>query len=228
MDNPIPPATKNQTGPLGFLAPRETARAAKARGQRRYIGRLRILLPIVSACALLGLVVWPMINPEKILSKALKQVPDLVIENLNYTGADSKNQPFSLTAAKATRPKGTGNIFDLEHPQGEITLEEGAWVAARSLYGRLDKDKNLLWLGGNVQIFHDKGYQFTTDEMRADLNERTAWGEKPVLIQGDFGEIRGTGFRLLDSGNVVVIKGAAKAILNLHVQKPSDKPAVNK
>jgi lipopolysaccharide export system protein LptC len=76
-----------------------------------------------------------------------------------------------------------------------------------------------------VQLFHDKGYQFTTDEAQVDINQDDAWGEKPVLIQGGFGEIRGKGFRVLDHGSVVVVGGPAKAILNLRSSGPSDKPA---
>ncbi len=221
---PTEPA-KSASGPLNFLRPKDTVRAAKARSSRGFIGRLRIILPVAAILVLLGLIIWPMINPDKIVSKAIKNIPDLVIENLNYTGEDSKNQPYSISAAKATRPSGNAEIYDLEKPQGEITLEEGAWVAAKSQYGRFDKNKNLLWMGGNVEIFHDHGTQFTTDELQADLNERTAYGEKPVLIQGDFGEIRGAGFRLLDSGKVMMVKGPAKALLNLHGGKGSDKPA---
>jgi hypothetical protein len=79
-----------------------------------------------------------------------------------------------------------------------------------------------------VQLFHDKGFEFTTDELQADLSERIAWGEKPVLIQGGFGEIRGVGFRLLEGGNVIIVKGPAKALLNLHGNDASDTPAAVK
>ena len=223
---------KNQTVPakapserLSFLNARDSARAAKARGPRIFVRRLMIILPAISAVVLLGLFVWPMLNPDKILKKALTKLPDVVIENLNYTNVDSKNQPYSIRAAKATRLAGAQEVFDLEKPQGELTTQEGSWVAAKSLYGRYDHDKNQLWLGGDVQIFHDKGFQFTTDELQADLGARTAWGEKPVLIQGGFGEIRGVGFRLLDGGNVVVVKGPGTALLNLHGGDGSDKPA---
>jgi lipopolysaccharide export system protein LptC len=220
-------ATDSQTsssGPLNFLQPRETKRLVKARGAHRVVSRLRIVLPLLSMLALGGLFIWPMINPHKILTRAMNNMPNLVIENLNFSDVDSKKQPYSISALKATRPKGSANVFDLEKPHGEITLQEGAWVSAQSQYGRYDRDTNHLWLGGDVQIFHDKGYQFTTDELQADLNERLAWGEKPVLIQGNFGEIRGIGFRLLDGGNEIVVKGPAKAILNLHASGASDKP----
>lgn len=212
------------SGPLSFLQPRDTARAARARGARRMMSRLKLILPIASALGILALILWPVLDPNKLMTRVLKNAPDLVIENLNYTNVDSKNQPYSISAAKATRPSGEKNIYDLDKPQGEITLQDGPWVSVRSRYGRFDKDNNLLWLGGNVQIFHDKGYQFTTDEMQVELNDREAWGEKPVLIQGDFGEIRGIGFHLLNSGNTMIVKGPAKALLNLQHTRPSDKP----
>jgi lipopolysaccharide export system protein LptC len=217
--------TQLPTGPLNFLRPRETSRVKKARGKKPLVTRLRVVLPAASAFILLGLCIWPVLHRDKILSKALKQVPDIMIENLNYAGTDSKNQPYSISAGKAIKPAGTTDLYDLERPQAEITLDNGSWVSGKSLFGRYDKENNHLWLGGDVQIFHDKGFQFTTDELQADLNERMAWGEKPVLIQGGFGEIRGLGFRLLDSGNVMVIKGPAKAYLNLHGSQASDKPA---
>lgn len=228
MDDVSPPSEHPSKTRLGFLSPRDSLRAAKARGARKFISRLLIILPLTSILVLGGLFVWPLLNSNKIMTKVLEKVPDIVIENLNFTDRDSKNQPYSISASRATRPSGSQNIFDLEKPQGEITLLEGAWVAVKSLYGRFDKDKNLLWLGGNVQIFYDKGMQFTTDELQANLNERNAWGEKPVLIQGGFGEIRGKGFRLLDSGNVIVVKGPATALLNLQGGKASDKPARSK
>ena len=225
MATPKKPASTAAATPLNFLQPRETKRAVKARMARPMLDRLKVILPVVSVIVLLGLIIWPYINPDKLVSRALQSVPDIVIQNLNFTDFDSKHQPYSISAAKATRPSGLQNVYDLENPQGEITLQEGSWIAAKSQYGRIDKDKNHLWLGGNVQLFHDKGYEFTTDELQADLTQHNAWGEKPVLIQGDFGQIRGLGFQLLDSGNTMIVKGPAKARLNLHGADASDKPA---
>ena len=92
------------------------------------------------------------------------------------------------------------------------------------VYGRYDENAKKLWLGGNVRIFHDKGYQVTTDEMQVNLNNNDAWGEKPVLIQGGFGTIRGIGFRFIDGGKTIVVKGPATAVLSLHGTSASDKP----
>jgi len=219
--------------PLSFISPRATRRAARARDSRttRFVGRLRFILPVGGVILLVVLIAWPWIDPSGLRSMVVKNIPDLVVENLHFTGLDSKNQPYEMIAARATRPQGVANIYDLEKPTGNIQLQSGAWIAGKALYGRYEQNTKRLWLGGDVQLFHDKGYQFTTDEAQVDLNDNTAYGEKPVLIQGDFGEIRGRGFRMLDSGSVVVVEGPAKAILNLHSDPSlqtgaaSDKPA---
>ena len=227
---------ETQSRPLSFITPRATRRAARARDSRttRFVGRLRFILPTCGIILLIVLAAWPWLDPTKIRSMIVKNIPDLVVEHLHFTGLDSKNQPYTMNAARATRPQGLANIYDLDKPSADIQLESGAWIAGKALYGRYDQSTRRLWLGGNVQLFHDKGYQFTTDEAQIDINENDAWGEKPVLIQGDFGEIRGKGFRVLDNGAIVVVKGPAKAILNLHevrrmaicrMAQASDKPA---
>ena len=211
-------------GRLEFIRPRMTRRIARARAGRtaRFVARLRLWLPILAGIVILMLFLWPVIRPTFIMKDVAKNIPDLVIDNLHYTGTDSKNEPYSLSSAHATRPARLHGIYDLTKPEGDITLQSGAWLAGKADYGRYDEVNRKLWLGGDVQIFHDKGYQVTTDEAQVDLNTDDAWGNKPVLIQGAFGTIRGTGFRFLDSGHTVVVKGPATAVLRLHEGAASD------
>jgi lipopolysaccharide export system protein LptC len=209
--------------PLSFIRPRQK-RVMNASHSRRVMW-LRGALPVGAFLVLVALVAWPMIGTSRIKAIAVGSIPDLVIKNLHLTGLDSKNEPYSLLAVKTTRPGGLKNIYDLDQPQGEITLANGTWIAGKAVYGRYDQDTRRLWLGGDVQMFQDKGNEFTTDEAQVDLNDSNAWGEKPVLIQGAFGEIRGQGFKLIDGGKVMVVTGPARASLDLHAASTSDKPA---
>ncbi len=210
--------------PLSFIRPREK-RGSNAR-RSRVVSALRFALPFGALAVLMALFIWPMFHTSDITAIALKSIPDLVIKNLHFTGLDTKKEPYSMTAAKATRPGGLNNVYDLDNPQGEITMANGAWLSGKAQYGRYNQDTRQLWLGGDVQLFHDKGYEFTTNEAQVDLDNNNAWGEGPVLIQGGFGEIRGSkGFRVLDSGNVMVVNGPAHASLDLHSSNASDKPS---
>ncbi len=227
MTPPPDQDTQTKKHSLSFITPRVTRRAARARssGATRLVAKLRFILPVAALLILGVVVIWPSINPEKIKSEIVKKIPDLVIEDLHFNGLDSKNEPYSMTAARATRPGGLQNVYDLNKPRAEITLQDGAWLSGQSDFGRYDQDTRKLWLGGNVQLFHDKGYEFTTDEAQIDISADNAYGEKPVLIQGDFGEIRGQGFKALDAGKTFVVTGPAKAILSLHAKDGSDKPS---
>jgi lipopolysaccharide export system protein LptC len=217
-----PEAPAPVADPLSFIRPRKREMSAR---RNFIIGWLRFVLPLGALCALAAIFVWPMIEPNKIAAIAMKNIPDVVIRNLHFTGLDTKNEPYSLTALKATRPGGMTNIYDFDQPKAEITLLNGAWLSGKAEYGRYNQDTHHLWLGGDVQLYHDKGYQFTTDEAQIDLNDNNAWGAKPVLIQGGFGEIRGQGFRMLDSGKVMVVNGPAHASLDLRAASVSDKPS---
>ncbi|NTU77408.1 MAG: LPS export ABC transporter periplasmic protein LptC [Alphaproteobacteria bacterium] len=218
------PATK-----LGSVRPRDTRRALAQSGTHsRRVGLLRWLLPVLAFLSLATLVIWPMIGAPNLNATIAQAIPDLVVENLRLSGMDSNNQPYALTAARALQAKDAKNMVDLEKLQGDIALTSGAWLAGKADQGRLDQETKRLWLGGNVQMFHDQGYQFTTSETQIDMGQNTAWGDKPIVIQGTFGEIRGQGFKILERGKVVVVEGHAEARFNLHEKPASDKPPVEK
>jgi lipopolysaccharide export system protein LptC len=213
---------------LSFIQPRDNDRTRKARRTPRIANFLRVALPTLALVVLLALLIWPALRPNKISTAIVKNIPDLVVDNLHFTGTDSKDQAYSINAVKATRPQGLQNIFDLDQPKAEITMTNGVWLAVQSQQGRYDQDSRKLWLGGDVQVFHDQGYQFTSDELQVDMKENYAFGNKPVLIQGSFGEITGQGFRLLEGGQVMIVKGPARAILALQNTPSPDKPVTPK
>jgi len=215
---------------LGLLRPKDTTQVVRrGAAYSRVVGVLRWVLPSLVLLGLAGLIVWPMISAERFSTALVERVPNLMVEDLHLTGLDSRNQAYSLTAARALQAKGAKNknTVDLEKPEAEISLDNGTWLAGKATYGRLDQTEQKLWLGGTVEFFHDKGYRFISDEANIDMEKNTAWGEKPVLLQGSFGEIRGQGFRFLDGGKVFVVTGKSSARLDLQPSGGSDKPSGN-
>jgi lipopolysaccharide export system protein LptC len=211
--------------PLRSLRLRDTREAAAESGAHsRRVSRLRRALPVLALLVLLAVTVWPMLGTKRLSTIVAEAVPNLMVENLKLSGLDADSQPYSLTAARAMQAGGGKNIVDLEKPQGEITLNSGAWLAGKADQGRFDQQNKRLRLDGHVELFHDQGYRFTTGAAQLDMDGNAAWGDQPVLIQGAFGEIRGEGFKVLERGKVVVVTGHAQAILNLPAAGSSDKP----
>jgi len=221
---------KEPKGRLDFMRPTMTVRIKRARVGRMasFMRRLRIILPLLAGGVLLLLFIWPSMLPAFRISDIAKNIPDLVVDNLHYTGVDDKNEPYTVRAAQAMRPANFKGIYDLVKPEGEITLQSGAWLDGKADKGRYDENEKNLWLSGNVRVFHTDGYQITSEEARVDLKKGEASGDKDVLIQGPFGTIRGVGFTYGESGRQVVIKGPAVALLNLHKKGSSDKPLARK
>ncbi|MCL2474242.1 MAG: LPS export ABC transporter periplasmic protein LptC [Alphaproteobacteria bacterium] len=199
---------------LSFISPRITKRIQQARNAAMlpFIMRLRILLLAVSAAVLVLIFVWSSMLPDFTLSKLTEKIPNLVIENLRYSGMDSKKQPFSLFAAQATKPMAFESIYDLTDLEGEITLQNGTWLDGKAQKGRFDKSSNELWLTGNVNIFRDDGFQVKTEEAYLNINDKIASGIDDVSILGPYINIHGKGFNILDSGDTVIISGPVKAV----------------
>jgi lipopolysaccharide export system protein LptC len=103
--------------------------------------------------------------------------------------------------------------MDLVRPEAELTRSDGTWVTIRADRGRYNEETGKLLLIGHVNLFHDRGYEFLTDEAHVDTRLGNAWGDLPVTGQGPLGELFGSGFRLYDNGRTVVVTG--RAHLNL-------------
>lgn len=213
---------------LAMLRPRDTTRAkADSYGYSRFVTLLRWFLPVMVLLGLALLFLWPLWSSNKVSLTVVDNIPNLMIEKLNLNGLDSKNHPYTLTAERALQAANNKNMIDLEGPKGELALDNGAWLDGRADHGRLDQSTKQMWLGGNVEFFHDKGHRFSSSEMNVDIPKSLAWGIQPVVINGNFGVIRGAGFRALDSGRTIVIVGPATATLNLQEEPRSDKPNIN-
>lgn len=208
------PSLSNDKDRMAFVRLRDTRQALQQSSHySRRVGLLRWALPGLVLVVLGALIVWPMITGTKLSDVAADNVPNLMIENLHYTGLDADGQPYSVTARRALQVSGGKGLVDLEVPEAEITLKSGAWLVIKATSGRFDQNAKMLWLGGDVRFYHDQGYQVTTSEAQIDVGGFRGWGHQPILIQGPFGEVRGAGWRFLDRGQTLIIEGPATAHL---------------
>lgn len=221
-------APAKASGRLGLLRPRDTG-AAKAQSEAysRAVGVLRWLFPVLVTAGLALLFLWPAMQTNKISVSMEGGAPNLMVEKLHMTGIDARGQAYSITADRALQSAGQKNIVELERPKGDMALQSGAWLLGQAKAGRIDQESKKLWLTGQVELFHDQGSSFASEEMNVDFKQGVAWGDKPVLLKGTFGEIQGAGFEFKDSGKTLIIKGHATAKLSLQKRVASDKPSVN-
>ena len=211
--------------PLRTQQPRKpmaTIRAGRGRGRSsghahgraysRFVHLMKVVLPVIAVGILGLLVAWPRLQ-ETMPEPAARDGGALEMAGAQYLGIDGENRPFSIRAERAVRSPQDPAVMDLVDPEAEITRADGSWVTIRAERGRYNEETGKLLLLDHVNLFHDAGYEFLTDEAHVDTVGGNAWGDRPVTGQGPIGELFGQGFRLYDSGRTIVVTGRAR--LNL-------------
>jgi lipopolysaccharide export system protein LptC len=206
--------------------PRLTRFVAASMGRRhhnvfysRFVSLLKVVLPAV-AVALAGLVLfWPQLNPLdnrfrlKPVQVSIDDLENLRMVSPRFMGVDAKNEPFSITADQAMQDAGGSDVTALTSPKGDITINNGSWIALTADHGDYHKETRVLDLQDNVNVFHDAGYEIKTARAKADLSIGDVYGTDPVEGQGPDSQLRGQGFRIYDKGARISITGKSRLVI---------------
>lgn len=179
------------------------------------VGILRYLLPAVAVGLILLLLVWPRVN--QVGERFAVGLSDLRIDeptnstmvNARFDGIDDEGRPYRVTADQATQRPDDERLVDLERPTGDILTADQTWIAVEAKTGLYNKDEEVLDLEDGVTLFHDQGYEMTTESAKIYMNEGRVVGQRPVDAHGPSGTIRSEGIRIKDRGAVVVFTGPA-------------------
>lgn len=186
----------------------------------RFARFMRYLLPLVAAALVALLVLWPRFQ-EKLPGVASFESSDAPVPEEDgstarqayFQGVDGKDRPFHITAERAFQPSEDQDRIVLERPEADITLKDGSWVAVSALRGDYRQNAETLALRGDVNLFHDKGFEFHTESVDVDLDTGVARGSETVQGQGSFGRITSEGFQVRDNGQTVVFTGKTELVV---------------
>lgn len=179
------------------------------------VGILKYVLPAVAVGLVLLVVAWPRFKPvEERFSVGLSdlqmdQPTNSTMVNARFDGLDDEGRPYRVTADQATQRPDDERLVDLENPSGDILTRDQTWIAVTSATGLYNKDEEVLDLEEGVTLYHDQGYEMTTDSAKIYMKEGLVVGTRPVEAQGPSGTIRSKGIRIEDRGAVVIFSGPA-------------------
>ncbi|MEX0921561.1 MAG: LPS export ABC transporter periplasmic protein LptC [Rhodovibrionaceae bacterium] len=186
----------------------------------RFARFMRYLLPAVAAALIALLIFWPRIQGEVagmtgfgVSGQPPVEEDGTTAKRARFEGVDGKNRPFSISAERAFQPNGDSNRIVLDSPEADITLNDGSWVAVTAERGDYRQNGETLELRGQVNLFHDKGFEFYTESVDVDLESGVAQGSQAVQGQGPFGHIAAEGFELRDNGQTIVFTGKTELVV---------------
>jgi lipopolysaccharide export system protein LptC len=216
---PSSPAAASAVRP-GFnqAAPRSDGAGPRG-GRSRGVGTLKLVLAAVILAIVSLVLAWPNLAPDDKhfrlgSGKGLPSDSDtLRMINARFVGVDDENRPFVITATRAAQDQNDAGNMLLTAPKGDLTAQDGTWMAVTAASGVLQRDRKLLDLKGDVSLFHDSGLEMHTEAAQVDLASRGSHGELPVQGQSPSMQLDGQGFRTEERGQRVFLTGKSHILL---------------
>lgn len=182
----------------------------------RFVGAMKILLPLTAA-ALIGLVVaWPDESKDAAgfrlsFANTIPGDPGAPgMSKARYIGTDTNNQPFVITADAVTPDIKNQDRFLLTALQADITFDNDSWISLMAPTGIYDRGEQILHLPGKVDIFSDQGFELHTTGAKVDLARSVAEGDQPVQATGPLGVLEANGFRIQQRDSRLFFTGGVK------------------
>ena len=185
----------------------------------RFVQLMRVGLPLVAAGIILLVVTWPQFedkSPRFKLSISNVDTEKAVGQNIvnpRYTGTDSKNRPFTITAKSAYRTHDKPQTVKLTSLKAELVGQNGAWLAILAGSGVYDRKLEHLNLENGVSLFYNKEYTIHTKTAQIGLLKGRAVGNDFVKGHGPAGTLEAAGFQILETEQHLSFIGKSKLVL---------------
>ena len=135
---------------------------------------------------------------------------DLTMVKPRLAGADTKGNPFVITADSAVQDAHNPKRASLKNLEADLSLDKQNWVNARAKTGLVDMDTGQLELGGGIDVFTATGYELHSNSASANIKQSVIHGHEEVTGQGPQGNLRADEFH--------ADRGTAILTLSGHVQ----------
>ena len=129
-----------------------------------------------------------------------------------FMGLNKEEQPFKVTASKATRFKEETNTFYLENPIGEILIDNNKYYLSGN-NGVYDKNIQELKINGDVKFNNNLDLKFSTTDVFFDFKKQILFGEKAVSGYRNNTKIDSQGIKILNKENKIIFTGKTKLLL---------------
>ncbi len=190
----------------------------------RFVDFSKLILALLAAVLVVMVVIIPIRNSgengarlvfSSIEKTTLVDKPKML--HLRYQGMDKNNQPYNVTADTGVQV--SDDLIQLTNPQADITTKEGKWAAIVSKEAFLNSKAKQIDAKGSVDVFYDQGYEFTTEFMHVDIEQKTITSDLPVQGHGPSGTLTAQGgFIATQADNRIFFKGPVHTVVFMRTE----------
>ncbi len=191
----------------------ERRQAQASRQYSRFVGMMKLLLPLLAFGLVVAVVIWPNEFREatgfhlSYVSDDDGNATELTMLRPRYLGTDARNRPYVVTADRATQDLLDQRLITLKRLQADMSMADGRWFTVMADTGVFHQQKQHLRLQGAINLFSDQGYEFNAEVADIDLNTGVGISDLPVRGQGPFGTLRADRLVVEDFGQRLLFKG---------------------
>lgn len=138
---------------------------------------------------------------------------DLTMVKPRLTGADSKGNPFVITAATAVQDAHDAKKASLTTLEADLAMDKQNWLNARARTGKVDMNTGQLELDGGIDVFTSTGYELHSKSASANLKQSVIHGHDPVTGQGPDGTLRADEFHADRATDILTLSGHVQMTL---------------
>jgi len=214
-----PPTNGASAGARRVAAPSRRRRASASPRYTRFVGMMKLLLPMLALALIVAVIAWPTAFERStgipLSFSALKQdeADKLTMLNPRYLGTDRDNQPFVITAEAAEQDPVDQRQVTLTALQADLTARDGSWFTLLAGNGIYHQGHQYLLLEGPIEIFSDAGYEFRTEAAEIDLVGGAAQSLAPVHGQGPFGTLTADRMEAEERGQRLFFRGNVRLVI---------------
>ncbi|MGE4313567.1 MAG: LPS export ABC transporter periplasmic protein LptC [Pseudobdellovibrionaceae bacterium] len=191
---------------------------ASSQRRSKIVRLMRLGFPVLAVILLFAVLIFNDRRIDTEIRNIKEVVPKTMgkneLVNPRFESQDEKAQPYVITAERAFQADTNMDEIRLEKPTADMTMNDGTWVAIKSIDGLFDQKNQLLDLKGNVRMYHDSGYLMTTKAMLLDIRNKTADSDTPVTVKGPAADLTAQGLSADGQSAILIFKGPAH--LTLH------------
>ncbi len=184
----------------------------------RFVRLSKLLLSLAILLLLGTVIVLPLLKGDKagmrLVFAGSEEAPATspVMSKPRYQGTDSKMQPYMVTADQAIQQD--ENTVILQNVEADMTLGDASWLVVHAAQGTIDMATEGLLLNGKVQLYHDGGYEVTTERVSVDMRGGMARVDMELEAHGPIGYIHAKGLTVYDRGERFVFDGPVSLIIH--------------